>query len=237
MATMDERLRVLKYFRDQNRPCDINEIFENLRDQFQKSAIQDAVDHHLRHNLIIRKVYDNENVYMVSQNANVRGLLLELEDLDSQLNDISEILLSSEQELKESENQLHDLQSGPTTQEAQTEQKILEERIDRLNKLFNSLPKITAKVSKTDKERVKISETGKEQMEVLETDGQVKISDADKEQIYSDRKYRVEGWIKKKKVCMDIVDSVLEFYPDTKMMLMHEMGIDTDEKAGILLIL
>jgi 26S proteasome regulatory subunit (ATPase 3-interacting protein) len=202
---MDPSEVVIKYLRDQNRPYSTNDIFNNLHEEIKKPAVQKTLDHLVEIGTIIEKVYGKQKVYVVKQeDTNVTDFERELQDLDSKLSDISQKLASAEQKLKSSENLSRDLQSAPTTNAAECEQKLLESKIETLKAKFDNIYKNT-----------------------------VNISETDREQVQKDHEGNVKEWRKRKRLCMDIVESILEFYPNSKRALLDEVGIETDEDVGV----
>jgi 26S proteasome regulatory subunit (ATPase 3-interacting protein) len=206
---MDPSEVVIKYLRDQNRPYSTNDIFSNLREEIKKPSVQKALDHLTEQGRITEKVYGKQKVYVVKQeHLNAKDLGQELHDLDSKLNALSHKLASAEQELKSSENLFHELQCSPTTSEAQEEQKVLENKVQTLKEKLESISKSTVKIPEDDKERIQ-----------------------------TDHENSIKEWKKRKRLCMDIIDTILESYPDSKRSLLNEMGIETDEDVGVPLIL
>jgi 26S proteasome regulatory subunit (ATPase 3-interacting protein) len=209
VADMDPSEVVIKYLRGQNRPYSSNDIFNNLHEEIKKPAVQKALDHLVEQGRIAEKVYGKQKVYVVKQeDTSAKDLERELQDLDSKLNAISKKVASAEQELKGFENQLHELQFAPTTNEAKNEKTGLENKVKAL----------------------------KEKVDII-SKNIVKISETDKKQIQSDHENKIKEWRKKKRVCMDIVEAILEGYHDSKRALLNKIGIETDEDVGMPLTL
>ncbi|PNF43829.1 Homologous-pairing protein 2-like protein [Cryptotermes secundus] len=205
---MDPTEVVIKYLRGQNRPYSSNDIFSNLHEEIRKPSVQKALDYLVQQGRITEKVYGKQKVYVVKQeDTNAKDLEGELQDLDSKLNAVSKKVASVEQVLKGSENQVHELQLAPTTSEAQNEKKVLENRVRAL----------------------------KEKLDIISKNS-VKISETDKKQIQNEYESNMKEWCKKKRVCMDIVEAMLEGYHDSKRALLNEIGIETDEDVGVPLI-
>jgi 26S proteasome regulatory subunit (ATPase 3-interacting protein) len=205
---MDPAEVVIKYLRDQNRPYSSNDIFNNLHEEIKKPAVQKALDYLVEQGRITEKVYGKQKVYVVKQEeTNSKDLERELQDLDSKLTAVSKKVASAEQVLKGSENQVRELQLAPTTSEAQNEKKVLENRVQAL----------------------------KEKLDIISKNS-VKISETDKKLIQNEYDSNMKEWRKKKRVCMDIVEAMLEGYHDSKRALLNEIGIETDEDVGVPLI-
>lgn len=205
---MDSSEVVIKYLRDQNRPYSANDIFNNLHEEIKKPTVQKALDKLVEQGRITEKVYGKQKVYVVKQeHLNAKDPGQELHDLDSKLNALSQQLASAEQELKSSENQFHELQFCPTTREAHEEQKVLENKVKLLKEKLESISKNTVKIPEDNKERMQ-----------------------------KDHENNMKEWKKRKRLCMDIIESILESYPNSKRSLLDEMGIETDEDVGVPLI-
>jgi 26S proteasome regulatory subunit (ATPase 3-interacting protein) len=205
---MDPLEVVIKYLRDQNRPYSSNDIFSNLHEEIRKPAVQKALDHLVEQGRITEKVYGKQKVYVIKQeDTSAKDLQQELQDLDSKLNAISKEVASAEETFKGSEKELHELRFAATTSDAQNERKGLENRVQAL----------------------------KEKLDIISKNS-MKISETDKKQIQNDHARNIKAWRKKKRVCMDIVEAMLEGYHDSKRSLLNEIGIETDEDVGVPLI-
>ena len=205
---MDPLEVVIKYLRDQNRPYSTNDIFSNLHEEIKKPTVQKALDKLVEQGRITEKVYGKQKVYVVKQeHLNTKDLGQELHDLDSKLNALSQQLASAEQELKSSENVFRELQCCSTTVEAQEEQKLLENKVKLLKEKLESISKSAVNIPEDHKERMQ-----------------------------KDHENNIKEWKKRKRLCMDIIETILESYPDSKRSLLDEMGIETDEDVGVPLI-
>jgi 26S proteasome regulatory subunit (ATPase 3-interacting protein) len=205
---MDPSDVVIKYLRDQNRPYSLNDIFSNLHEEIRKPAVQKALEHLVEQSRITEKVYGKQKVYVIKQeDTNAKDLQQELQDLDSKLNSISKEVASAEEVFKGSEKELHELRFATTTSDAQNESKVLENRVQELKKKLDIISK-----------------------------NSMKISEINKKQIQNDHANNIKEWRKKKSVCMDIVEAMLEGYHDSKRSLLNEIGIETDEDVGVPLI-
>lgn len=107
-------------------------------------------------------------------------------------------------QVRESDAALKELEASPTTDEAEAEVEALDARLQRLRSKLADLTENCVKVSPQDRQ------------------GTVKAH----EKIM--KEYR-----KRKKMCIEIVDSIAENYPKSKKALMEEIGIETDEDVGV----
>jgi 26S proteasome regulatory subunit (ATPase 3-interacting protein) len=201
---MDPSEVVLKYLRDQNRPYDAEDIFNNLHQEITKHDVQKALERLVEIGTVTRMVCGMQEIYGAKQeDTNVKDFERELEDLDSKLIEASRKLAEVGRKLKSSEDLLRNLESAPTTSAAESEQKLLESTIEVLK----------AKLDNISKNAVNISETDKKQLQRV-------------------HESNVKKWRKRKRHCMTIVESMLGVDPNSEWALLDEVGIKTDEDVG-----
>lgn len=58
------------------------------------------------------------------------------------------------------------------------------------------------------------------------------IGEVEKKKILKDYDTTVTAWRKRKRMCKNITDAVLENYPKSKKALYDDMGVETDEASG-----
>ncbi|XP_046994871.1 homologous-pairing protein 2 homolog [Schistocerca americana] len=197
---------VLKYLRDQNRPYSANDIFMNLHKEFGKTAIQKALDELTEKGKLKEKIYGKQKVYAIEQveEGNSEDMNKELSDLDKEIAKVSDELQSAEQQLRAHESLLQKLLTTLTTEDAMKEKSLLEEKVSKLTEKLEQLSKNAVPISKKERDK-----------------------------IVNLREKNVKEWRKRKSLCMDIVNSILEGYPKDKKSLLEEIGIETDEDAGV----
>lgn len=59
------------------------------------------------------------------------------------------------------------------------------------------------------------------------------ITAADKAKIVKQHETCTGQWKKRKRMATDILDSILESWPKSKKCLYEEIGVETDESAGV----
>jgi len=129
----------------------------------------------------------------------------EIQSIDEELLKINEALLEVGRKYKESEIEMKTLQGTFSTEEAK--RKVVE-----MEKTVSGLKSQLDHMSKTSGNAVSLKDRG-----------QVK-----KEYETVTKEYR-----KRKRMCMDILDSILENCPKPKKALFEEIGIETDESVGM----
>ena len=108
------------------------------------------------------------------------------------------------QELKQAEAKLKELQSQPTNAEAESQIAELESMVcnmeERLYKLSNEQNLVTKE---------------------------------EKESISKNHELAIKEWRKRKRMCTNVIDAILESYPKSKKDFFEEVGIETDEDMGV----
>ncbi|KAJ1655915.1 hypothetical protein IWQ61_004420 [Dispira simplex] len=200
----DGEQMVLNYLRKTNRPYSATDIFNNLHGALTKSAIQKALVQLHERSDIHGKTYGKQSVYVARQDDQEAPSTEELVEMDEQLESLKHELAGLKEETKELTTELSGLNSSLTNEQ-------LEKRIAEL----------TAE-----------NEEFEERLEVLRS-GDNRMSAEDKERIdkaYDEyRKY----WKKRKSMFKDIFDTITEHMPKKPREFMEEVGIETDEDAGV----
>lgn len=209
MSNKDAKEAVYKYLKLQNRPYSANDVMQNLHNEFGKTAVQKAMDDLTRENKIREKVYGKQKVYCpIQDDVNSAEMEVEIVELDSKIEKLTESLRKAEGELKLSETTLRELKKVPSMEDCTREKRDLEDEVKRLTKKVEDLSKLD-----------------------------VKISDKDRNQMIKDRENHLKEYRKRKRICMDILNSILENCPKPKKALLEEIGIETDEDVGFKLSL
>jgi len=129
----------------------------------------------------------------------------EIQSIDEELLKINEALLEVGRKYKESEIEMKTLQGTFSTEEAKRKVVEMEKTVSGLKSQLDHMSKTSGNAAS------------------LKDRGQVK-----KEYETVTKEYR-----KRKRMCMDILDSILENCPKPKKALFEEIGIETDESVGM----
>ncbi|KAI4498159.1 hypothetical protein M0802_006645 [Mischocyttarus mexicanus] len=191
---------VYKHLKIRNRPYSVNDIVLNLHNEFGKSAVQKAIDHLLADGKVFEKVYGKQKVYCVVQDTtqDIEELMRIDKELQAHANEIETRYQDLEKEIKIQETLLTSLKSSITLEEARREKILLEESIQGLT---NKLDKLVESTGSTD-----LTEMKRKTQSSLDE--------------YT-REYH-----KRKRLCTELLDCILENYPGTKNELYEEIGID-----------
>ena len=114
------------------------------------------------------------------------------------------ILISvKNQELKSAESKLKELQSQPTNAEAEKQIQELENTVSGMEERLHKL-----------------------------SNEQNLVSKEEKDSIAKNHEIAVKEWRKRKRMCTNVIDAILESYPKSKNEFFEEVGIETDEDFG-----
>ncbi|CAH1399648.1 unnamed protein product [Nezara viridula] len=188
---------VLKYLQSTNRPYSVNDIFQNLHNAFSKNVIQKSLDELAEKGSIKEKVYGKQKIYCVIQTTEDVGNEDELFELNELIEKKSKEAHQLDQEIKLLELKLKELQSQPTTQQAEADNERLRKSNALLKDKLNQLRKGVSIISK--------EEWKKKEEELNKVTKECK---------------KRSRWLK------DMTDAVLENYNSSKNQLYDEIGIE-----------
>ncbi|CAF4874487.1 unnamed protein product [Pieris macdunnoughi] len=190
---------VLKYLEDTNRPYSCADVTVNLRGAFSKTVIQKTLDALSEAGKIKCKLYGKQKVYAAIQLDNNEGPS-DNEDYDAKIIEVTKDLEENRTNLKTIENRLKTLLATPTTESAK-------QQIEDINKNVESMEKKFA--------------TLRDSVEV--------ISAEEKKTILNQHDKYLREYRKRKRICSEMTDTVLEGYPKPKKNFIEELCIETDE--------
>ena len=195
---------VYAYLMSTNRPYSVNDIFMNLHKEHGKTAVQKVLDQLVADGKLKIKVNGKQSCYFVNQDLLETCSEQELEDLDKKCSEVDQEVTSQGGKVKQLEAKLKSLKSSLTNEEAKAEL----EKLGENNQIL------------------------RERLLKLENNQEV-ISAEDKAKIVQLHTTSVLQWKKRKRMASDVLDSVLEGWPKSKQALFDEIGVDTDESAGV----
>jgi len=194
---------VFQYMLHQNRPYSTQDIWMNLHKEHGKPLVQRVVDQLVADNKFKEKINGKQKCYVVNQDNIPAASEEELAKLDMECDQLTSQLSKTQDQCKEMEGIARKLNSTLTTQEAVDKVKALEE----------------------ENEDMAI------RLEMLENK-EVLVSAEDKAKIKHAHQQAITHWKKRRRMCKDALDSILESWPKSKKDLFEEIGIETDEDVG-----
>jgi len=193
-----------------NRPFSGNDVFSRLqrqRNDIGKSAVDRALDRLVNENKIFVKLYGKQKIYCAVQ----REAAAEDDDgkemLDEELSKAEEALRLVERRYRQSEMEIKTLRSTVSTAEAERKVAETERTVSELGARLDGLRQQSA--------------------------GRDAVSEEDVKRVKKEYEKAMGEYRKRKRMCTDVLDSILEEYPKRKKDLLDEIGIETDESAGM----
>ncbi|KAI8385013.1 Tat binding protein 1-interacting protein-domain-containing protein [Radiomyces spectabilis] len=197
-TSSEEEQAVLNYLRKVNRPYSSTDIFNNLHAKYPKAAVAKSLEKLVSQSLIVSKVYGKSAVYAPKQTEEA-ATADDLESLDTDLQSLTEKVDKLKAENKQLSQAVSQLQSTPTTENAQTDL----ERILQENEAFQ--------------ERLRNLQQGKS-----------RISDKDHAAITAEMDKCRNEWRKRRRMFQDMFKTVTEHMPGDPNELKEDMGIEDD---------
>lgn len=195
---------VYAFLRKQNRPFSANDVAQNVSKEFGKSTIQKALDKLVSKKKIIEKPYGKQKIYFVKQeDVKSEDMSTELLKLDQEISALTTNQKKIEEELQTKTNKLNKVQNEMTMEEAKSKKQQLQEEVKALELKVGSLK-----------------------------NNATPISEEEKSQIESSHAKYLKEYKKRKRICTDIINSILEGYPKSKKHLIEDIGLETDEEVG-----
>ncbi|KAK1118839.1 hypothetical protein K0M31_014610 [Melipona bicolor] len=191
---------VYKYMKVQNRPYSINDLVSNLHNEYGKTAVQKAIDKLVSEGKIFEKVYGKQKIYCPVQDSSndIEELMRIDKELQAHANEVESKYQEFEREIKVQEALLSSMKSSITIEEARRQKIELQKRIALLTNKLDGL------------------------MEASSTED---LTECKKKAEKALNEYSRE-YAKRKRLCTEILDCILDNYPGSKTGLYEEIGID-----------
>ncbi|OWR53897.1 ous-pairing protein 2 [Danaus plexippus plexippus] len=193
---------VLKYLTSTNRPYSCADVTVNLRGTYTKNAVQKALDALSESGKIKCKLYGKQKVYAALQTNNVEEDS-DKEDYDTEITKITLDLENKKTLLKANETNLKNLISAPTNDVTKLQIHEIKTKVDKLQTKLCTLRSSSDVIDFNEK------------------------NDLLGAHMKFNKEYR-----KRKRICSEMIDAVLEGYPKSKKNFLEEMCIETDEDVG-----
>ncbi|KAF0984636.1 hypothetical protein FDP41_000535 [Naegleria fowleri] len=200
----EARKVVLDLFKKANRPFNLQNVIDQSKGQLKKAMATKCVDKLESKGELSVKVNGKTKIWWINQD-NLEVLSKEeLKEIDNEIKELQQELAGIRSEIAQDNNTKAKLLKAPTTDE---------------------LPNIIMK------ERAEL-EQKKKKLESLQS-GSIKLCTIEekKEALKHLEKYLKE-WKSRKRLTMNIVDTICELTEKTRSAFIEESGIDTDEMVG-----
>lgn len=205
-SATDCKADVYKFMATTNRPFSSNDVVLNLQGMG-KSAVDRALEQLTKENKIVMKLNGKQKIYCVVQPDWTAADQQEIQSVDEELLKTDEALREVERKYKQSEAELKTVRGTCSVEEA------------------------ARKVAETEKS---VSELSRQLAERKEASGaSTVISAKDMELVKKDYEKYTKEYKRRKRMCTDMLDAILENCLKTKKALYEEIGIETDASAGM----
>ncbi|XP_055908837.1 homologous-pairing protein 2 homolog [Eupeodes corollae] len=205
MAKPDVSKEVLSLLQEGNKPYSVNDIFEKCGKQHGKAAVQKALDSLLFREKIIEKAFGKQKIYFIRQsNYDAKEVKSEIQLLTQKKLQLDSTSKTKQDKIRELETKLKSFSAIPSLEALKIEKKNLQESVDEIT-------------SKLDNIRAKQG---------------VKISSDDIKKVEKRHVKYLSAYRKRKRICTDMIDAILEGYPKSKKILIQDIGLETDESVG-----
>ncbi|KAI5727629.1 hypothetical protein M8J77_004861 [Diaphorina citri] len=201
---------IYKYLKSTNRPYSVNDIIQNLHKKYSKTVVQTALDDLVKSEVILSKTYGKQVIYCIRQTGK--------NEVKKDAKEVKENLKQKEKELEEKQAVLKKLQD---------ENKQVK---SKLKQLSQQMTEAEAKQKKAELQAE--LEEKKSKLEKLSRNVNV-ISEVDKKTITDTKEKMVKEYNKRKRMCTEMLEAILENYPKSKKILLEEVGIETDEMVSM----
>ncbi|CAG9861513.1 unnamed protein product [Phyllotreta striolata] len=195
---------VLKFLQDQNRPYSASDVHGAVKGDFGKPAVQKSLEFLAKKGDIKEKTYGKQKVYCIAQLTGPASA------------EFRERLLEMDREINEKTARLKEL-----GEQCKSKSKLLGE--------------IQGQVSVSEAIERKLSverEITDVQQQLKQYEGAVLIEPKKKNEVQENFDKYTSEYKKRKRLCTDMLNAILENYPKTKKQLFDDIGIETDESAG-----
>ncbi|KAJ8923950.1 hypothetical protein NQ315_006726 [Exocentrus adspersus] len=195
---------VLNFLEEHNRPFTVNDIQQGVKGDFGKTAIQKALDSLVGDEKVREKIYGKQKIYCVKQENDASAIEVResLLEVDRKINETSLQLKEVADKLKSNSAQMLEIKGKITLADA----------LDQKAQLEKELGEVRVKLEKYS--------------------GVETVSPKVKSTLDKDYEKNTNEYKKRKRLCMEILNSILENYPKSKKHLFEEIGIETDEDVN-----
>lgn len=198
-SKIDYSSELLQFFRKRNRPFSLQDVVTAFQNEMTKSVVQKGIDRLIGKGQLMEKCFGKTKIYFLDQKDSLPVGPDEVHRLDQELDNANRELSELKNKLKTKEALYVSLTSGMSMDDLDAQLKVHEKKLEELRQKWTDMRPSNRSKRAKDKEGVNIGELH--------------------------RKLTSETR-KRKRIAVDIVESILEGYPKSKKALLEEIGID-----------
>ncbi len=207
--TKEVKDAVLTYLTAQNRPYSVVDIVNNLHRQHGKTAVQKSLDLLVADGSVCEKLNGKQKAYVVNQDTLTAATESELEELDQTISAKEADWRTLEEKVKKAEAVAKALLAELTTRAARKEADAMENEVSAMTKKLKTL-------------------SGNEGDQTVQLVTKEELSRS-----AAKRETAVRAWRTRKRMCQEVIETLLEGYPKSKKALHEEVGIESDQDMGV----
>ncbi|XP_075164838.1 homologous-pairing protein 2 homolog [Haematobia irritans] len=196
---------VQEFMVNANRPYAINDVVDRCGKELGKAAIQKSLDSLVEKEILSVKTYGKNRIYFPKQNENAMELKKKVQIMKQKLAQARQVLQSKENQLSEMETKLRSLSKIKTVAQLEEEREKLMDDIRVVN------------------EKLRYYQAQEQES---------KLNSQDIKKIENKYANVSTAYRKRKRICTDMLDAIMEGYPKTKKALIEDIGVETDEEVG-----
>lgn len=197
---------------DGNRPYALNDVHDKFGKDHGKTALQKVLDTLVSQGKLFEKIYGKQKIYCAVQKTDKS----DPEKSHQELRDLNAEFMKLEQSVKEKTAQLNrleqELKKGGLTKSAS------ELKAENLA-LKTELNEIDEKAKRADQKARSIKLAPK-------------FNPSEQKAIEKDYEKCLAAYKKRKAMCREMIDTIMEAYPGSKKKLLDDLGIEADEDVG-----
>lgn len=198
--SFEEAMAVIKdYLYSQNRPYSLNDIINNLQNKFNKSTATKVLESLVSSSEICEKINGKQKIYFANQ-LNFETDQQKLKDLDSEITELSKEVNCVKQSITEKQQKIRTLKEHVSTEDMENRLKLLRDEVEELS---DSLASVTSRCKNVDP--------------------------GEHSNLKRKHSTLTEECRKRRRLCNQVVDMILENYPKSKKCFYEEVGLETDE--------
>eukprot|EP01135_Chromosphaera_perkinsii_P003756 Nk52_evm2s255 gene=Nk52_evmTU2s255 len=199
----DPEQRILEYINSRNRPFSAIDIFNNLHGEIGKTQVVKSLAALGQSKKLIEKEYGKSKVYAPTQHDQTKVSEEEMKEMDTRINELKEQVKSTKTIANDKQKELTALLSNEPLEEIHARIEVVKEANGKLEKKLDTLKGGDCQ---------------------LLTKEQINSLNANVEKTRA-------TFRKRKRMCNNILDAILEGYPKSKKELYEQIGIEMDEQA------
>lgn len=207
-SSSSDKETVRDFMTKANRPFSANDVISGVQRQgVGKSAVEKALNQLVEENQLVLKMNGKQKIYCATQPDSTAEDQRDVQLMDEELLKTDLAFREVERKYKQSEAEVKMIQGTHTVEELKRKLAEVEEMVEALRERKKRLSEAAG--------------------------GGTAMPEKEKDQVKKDYEKYAKEYKKRKRLCTDVLDSILENCPKTKKVLFEEIGVETDESVDM----